>query len=369
MESNSGSNANQRLLEEGINDPLQLLTKRKSIQELEQLKRDGKHTSHSFYLKQNDLIDELLAPIVPPEDDSENLLKLKIAIYGSVAANVLLFLLQLYAALRTGSLSLFATMADAFMDLLSSVILLLAGKAAERKNHFKYPTGKSRLETAGIIVFSSLMSTVSIQLMIEGIKALSSEEAAISLDMVSILCVVFALVSKMFLYIYCIAISQYPSAKILALDHRNDIIVNIFGLSMSILGHRLAWWIDPIGCLLVAVIILRSWVSTALEQIDLIVGKSADPNFLQRLTYLAVTHDERIVQVDTCRAYHLGNNVFVEVDIVLHPQTPLHESHDIGETLQEKLETIPEVERAFVHLDYESTHRPEHQSHSTLGIE
>ena len=36
----------------------------------------------------------------------------------------------------------------------------------------------------------------------------------------------------------------------------------------------------------------------------------------------------------------------------------LKESHDIGESLQQKLEKFPTVERAFVHLDYEATHHP-----------
>ena len=39
----------------------------------------------------------------------------------------------------------------------------------------------------------------------------------------------------------------------------------------------------------------------------------------------------------------------------------LHEAHNIGETLQEKLEQLSEVERAFVHIDFEFTHRPEHK--------
>lgn len=37
----------------------------------------------------------------------------------------------------------------------------------------------------------------------------------------------------------------------------------------------------------------------------------------------------------------------------------LMEAHNIGESLQQKLERFPEVERAFVHLDYETTHNPE----------
>ena len=49
-----------------------------------------------------------------------------------------------------------------------------------------------------------------------------------------------------------------------------------------------------------------------------------------------------------------------QVDIELPEDMHLREAHNIGETLQEKLEDLPEVERAYVHLDFESTHRPEH---------
>lgn len=42
---------------------------------------------------------------------------------------------------------------------------------------------------------------------------------------------------------------------------------------------------------------------------------------------------------------HMGANVHVEIDIVLPPEMPLHEAHDIGEGLQHKLERLPEVDR------------------------
>ena len=38
----------------------------------------------------------------------------------------------------------------------------------------------------------------------------------------------------------------------------------------------------------------------------------------------------------------------------------LQKAHDIGEALQKKLESLPEIERAFVHLDYEYNNRPKH---------
>lgn len=64
----------------------------------------------------------------------------------------------------------------------------------------------------------------------------------------------------------------------------------------------------------------------------------------------------------------------MEVDIVLAEDMILKEAHDIGESLQKKIEELPDVERvrfihsyihlysplfkAFVHIDYEYAHNP-----------
>jgi divalent metal cation (Fe/Co/Zn/Cd) transporter len=49
---------------------------------------------------------------------------------------------------------------------------------------------------------------------------------------------------------------------------------------------------------------------------------------------------------------------FVEVDIVMDGNTPLWKAHDISQKLQDKIEVLPNVERAFVHVDHEWTHVP-----------
>jgi hypothetical protein len=53
-----------------------------------------------------------------------------------------------------------------------------------------------------------------------------------------------------------------------------------------------------------------------------------------------------------------GPDYFVEVDIVMDGATPLWQAHDISQQLQDKIEVLPNVERAFVHVDHETTHRP-----------
>ncbi|KAJ3011125.1 hypothetical protein HKX48_007007 [Thoreauomyces humboldtii] len=345
-------------------DPLNLGRRKVSDAEVEALAKGGKRKLSEFYSQQNELIDSLLRPpheIIDAEGEDHRLLKLKIAVYGSLVANICLFALQLVAAILSGSLALLATTADAFMDLASSIVLIWAGRAAGQENFMKYPTGKTRMETAGILVFSIMMGTLSIQLVIEGIRTLIGGDHSVDLSPISIGLVGAAIAVKVVLFLYCSTLKQYPSAKILAQDHRNDVVMNSVGITLSILGAKVLWFLDPLGAILIALLILRSWAATALEHIQYIVGKTADPRFLQRVTYIAVTHDPRVLQVDTCRAYYAGNNFTVEVDIVLPPDMLVCEAHDIAESLQNKLETLPNVERAFVHIDYETSHAPEHR--------
>jgi len=107
---------------------------------------------------------------------------------------------------------------------------------------------------------------------------------------------------------------------------------------MSIIGTHVVWWLDPAGAVAIATLILYSWVSTAFEYVPMLVGQSAPIDFLNKCVYLALTHDNRIEKIDTVRAYHAGQNYYVEMDIIMDEKTPLKISHDVSQILQRKLE-------------------------------
>jgi divalent metal cation (Fe/Co/Zn/Cd) transporter len=65
-----------------------------------------------------------------------------------------------------------------------------------------------------------------------------------------------------------------------------------------------------------------------------------------------------VTKIDTIQAAHFGTNFFAEVDIGLPAAMPLAMAHDIGDALQTQLESIDDIERAFVHLDFEFSHMP-----------
>ncbi|KAI4862642.1 hypothetical protein F4820DRAFT_463511 [Hypoxylon rubiginosum] len=346
-------------------DPLNFGRHRRDNVSQRQMKIDhpngNKRKLKKFYTRQNELIDQFLGADDEErqqvEEDARVAPKIKFAVNASFTVNFCLFVIQLYAAVSTGSLSLFATAADAFMDLVSSFVMLITSRLAARASVYKYPVGRTRIETIGIILFCALMTTVAIQLLVESARNLGGGPTeSKQLQIIPIVFVGIAIFAKASLMFYCLAYRKYPSVHVFFVDHRNDIVVNIFGLVMSIVGDRFVWYLDPIGAICIALLILFSWVANAFEQVWLLVGKSAPREFVSKLIYMSMTHDPLVQKVDTCRAYHAGQKYYVEVDIVMDQDLPLKVSHDVSQSLQRKLEGLGDVERAFVHVDYNDDH-------------
>ena len=276
-------------------------------------------------------------------------------------ANVALLVIKAFAAYSSGSLSIITSALDSLLDLISGLILWQTEKSMRKQNKYLFPAGKSRMQPLGIIVFSCIMGTLGFQILIEGVRQLVGPDHTHHLEdiygVIGVMCTVVLV--KFGLYLYCRE-SSSPAVQAYAQDHRNDVATNTVGLATAMLGDRTLYWIDPLGAILLATYIIHNWALTALENIKAMVGYSAPPEFLTQLTYLAWNHHPDIVCIDTVRAYTFGPNFFVEVDVVLPEEMPLRRAHDIGESLQNTIEEMGEVERAFVHIDFETAHYPEH---------
>ncbi|XP_010520175.1 PREDICTED: metal tolerance protein 11-like isoform X3 [Tarenaya hassleriana] len=209
-------------------------------------------------------------------------------------------------------------------------------------------------------------ATTGLQIILESVRTLVSAKNAFRLTkeqerwVVSIMLTVTLL--KLLLLVYCRSFKN-GIVRAYAQDHFFDVITNGIGLTSALLANRTGHWMDPLGAIILALYTIGTWSKTVLENVNSLVGKSATAEYMRKLTYMCWNHHEAIRQIDTVRAYSFGTHYFVEVDIVLPSDMPLRVAHDIGESLQNKLEMLPEIERAFLHLDYDCTHKPEH-SHS-----
>lgn len=278
-----------------------------------------------------------------------------LAIYVNFFINTVLLGGKLAVAFLTNSLSVVASVVDSVLDFMSTLIIWLSTRLVDRKDwetQQSYPVGRSRLEPIGVLVFSILIVLSFLQVGKASVdRLLSGDHSTVDVGIPALAVMTLTIVVKLFCWVWCRS-SSSSAVQALAQDAMTDIVFNTFSIVFPLAGqHFDIWWADPAGAIFLCLYIIYSWGATGLEHIDNLSGAAADPADRQMVLYMCMRFADSIREVSALNVYHAGDRHVVEVDIVLDC-TSLRDGHDIGEALQYAIETLPFVERAFVHLDY-----------------
>lgn len=284
-----------------------------------------------------------------------------VAIYVNLAANAILLAGKIAVIALTSSLSVLASLVDAALDFLSTAIVWTTTKLISRQDQYTYPVGRRRLEPLGVLVFSVIMITSFFQVFLECFNRLtSSDHSIIQLGLPSILIMASTVLIKLGCWFWCRLIKN-SSVQALAQDAMTDVVFNIFSIIFPLVGYYASlWWLDPLGGLLLSLYVIINWSRTSSTHIKNLTGAAAPAADRNILLYLTMRFAKTIKSIQGLQAYHAGDKLNVEVDVVLDEGMTLRDSHDLGESLQYVLESVPNVDRAFVHLDYASYNLPSH---------
>ncbi|EON98966.1 putative cation diffusion facilitator 1 protein [Phaeoacremonium minimum UCRPA7] len=124
---------------------------------------------------------------------------------GSLIANVFLAALQLYGAISSGSLSLITTCADSVLDPMAGLMLYMSHRAVDKVDHHKFLSGRARISTAGNIVFSFIMFSISLVLIVLSARDLAagSQVETNGFHLPSVIAVTCAFATKLGLFFLC----------------------------------------------------------------------------------------------------------------------------------------------------------------------
>jgi len=270
----------------------------------------------------------------------------------SFVANVCLLGTKAFATVITGSLVVLSSFLDSFLDLVSGLILFITSSVARRRSPL-YPVGLKRMEPLGVVIFSAVMGMSAVWIIIEAARRVISVLSdgsnntaesgegetevvgGVFMDPLTLGLLGGVIVVKLVLWIVCRQV-QSVSAQAYADDHRNDVLTNAFSLVSSLIIFFLPdfWWMDPLSATILALYILINWTKTARENIVTLIGKAAPPEVHRQLTTLILASNADVSAINTVRAFHAGENYTLEVHVVLPPDMPLKEAHDIGQNLQ-----------------------------------
>lgn len=324
-----------RLLDSGIH--VSMLQRYNSISE---------HTSYDVPIDTNN--DSLIS-----SDEGSSPSIVSFAIRVNLFFNIILLFGKSIVVYMTMSMSVLASLVDSVLDLLSTLIIMVSNKYAIAQSS-KFPIGRKRLEPIGILVFSVIIVLSFFQVAEESLSQLlhQNHDDIVNLNSTSIGIMIFTIAVKLIAYLWCISIKN-SSVQALAEDAKTDIVFNFFSIIFPFIGHFLRiWWIDAFGALVLCIYVIYQWIFLAFEHINKLTGSHADKEDYQQILYLTVRFADTIKKITNFKAYHVGDFLFVEIDIVFANDIDFKDSHDIAEALQYAIETLPYVERCFVHIDY-----------------
>ncbi|KHJ33862.1 putative cation diffusion [Erysiphe necator] len=298
----------------------------------------------------------------PENDDSFSGDRIvQIAIYVNLVANVTLLITKITTILLTNSLSVLASLVDAALDLLSTGIVWTTSRLIEKRDQYSYPIGRRSLEPLGVLIFSVIMITSFFQVGLQCIARLNSDNhTIIQLTLPAIIPMSATVIVKLLCWFWCRMVKN-SGVQALAQDAMTDVVFNIFSIIFPLVGfYAKLWWFDALGGLLLSLYIVINWSTTSAGHIRNLTGAAASADERNVLLYLTMRFAKTIKQIQGLQAYHCGDKLYVEVDVVLDEQMTLRDSHDLGESLQYVLESVPIVDRAFVHQDYAGWNLPTH---------
>ncbi len=98
-----------------------------------------------------------------------------LAIYVNLAANAILLAGKAAVVVSVPSISVLASLVDAVLDFLSTAIVWTTTWLISNQDQYRYPVGRRRLEPLGVLVFSIIMITSFVQVMLEAVQRLASD--------------------------------------------------------------------------------------------------------------------------------------------------------------------------------------------------
>ncbi|KAK7955188.1 hypothetical protein PG996_015998 [Apiospora saccharicola] len=338
------------------------------------LDHDGVHENGGPLQGTNESIEPFL-----PQEEREKRIKSrrrsKWAININVLANILLLIAKIVAIAYTDSLSLLASLVDSALDLLCTLIVWSTNRLVNWRLHklnTKFPVGRRRLEPIGILVFSVVMVISFMQVAKESIDKITPHlpTEATSLPMVAIGSMAATIGLKGVIWFGCIPIKS-TQVQALAQDCKTDVFFNTLSLLFPLIGAHIPYPIgpllDPVGALLLSLFIIYDWGHTCVTTILALTGIQASDETWTRIIFLAYRFSviESIKGFKSIKAYQAGDGTWVEIDLIMDEEVKLRTVHDIAETLQYVCEGLPEVDRAFVTVDYMSQGPAGHSLEST----
>lgn len=281
----------------------------------------------------------------------------KIAIKVSVISiilNCLLTLIKFISGVISKSSAMISDSVHSLSDVLSTFVVIIGVKIANKKADSDHPYGHERIECVSAIILSGMLFIIGALIGINGIKNVTNSSNLVMPGVLALIASIISIISKEAMYQYTIRVSKKINSAALKADawhHRSDALSSI-GSFIGILGSRLGFKIfDPLASVIISLCIIKVSIDIFKDAIDKMVDKSCDKEVIDKVISV-IEKNESVKNIDDIKTRQFGNKAYVDVEISVDENLLLKDAHKIAEEIHNSVENeINIVKHCMVHVN------------------
>lgn len=278
--------------------------------------------------------------------------RLKRATDVALGINILLFAIKAVVGVLSNSIAVIGEALNSFTDVLVSIGIKIAVRMSREKADSKHQFGHNAAQPLAAFILSVFAFVVGINIVEESIKRFIEPKEINTIPAVYIVLII-TIITKIILSRYQVRIAKMfnsPAIRAASVDSINDILASSIAL-LGIIGASFNLnYIDSAAGILVAMFIFKSGYEVAKENVNYLMGTSADRGFDEKIKSKAIEIDG-VKGINDLRSLYVGDKFHIEIHIEVDGSLSTCESHDIGNKVRFTLEKIDEVHKVFVHVD------------------
>lgn len=272
-----------------------------------------------------------------------------------LVVNVVMMTIKFIAGVIGHSQALIADAIHSASDFATDIAVLVGSRFWNSPPDMKHPNGHRRFETLISLGIGIAVIVVGVFIAINAIETLWKGTPSHPSAIVGV-CALLSVISKEWLFRYTRAAGRKIRSQALeanAWHHRSDALSSIPVVIAVILTYVIPsfHYFDTLGALFVAILVAKSGVDIAWPGLNQVSDAGASAAITEKM--LGIARDvPGVISVHDFRSRYIGNDLQVNLHIVVDAGMTLLAAHDLSEEVERRLIDCGEnVTDALVHVD------------------
>lgn len=274
----------------------------------------------------------------------------------SIIANIVLSLFKLIAGIVANSYAMISDAIHSASDVVSSVIVIIGVKIANKASDKSHPYGHERFECIASIILSVILIITGLGIGVSGIRNIFTGEYQ-NLEMPGLIALIMAIVSivtKEAMYWYTRGVAKKINSSAVMADawhHRSDALSSI-GSFIGILGARMGFLVlDSVASIVITIFIVKAGVDIFIETVKELTDEACDEDTVNKICEL-IEKENGVMRIDDVKTRKFGNRIYVDIEISADGEKTLTETHKIAENVHDSIEeNMVLVKHCMVHVN------------------